>query len=161
MKGWGLRGKAVRRETPRKRERTSIFGAMTLHGRCYYRTEPKGNGKAFIRFIKQLLRQFPRRHIALVVDNSSIHKCKAVKKFLRKNSRVTLHCLPSYSPEYNPIERFWQWLKRQLNGAATIQTLKELKRSLQTLILRFNERWHDAAIQFDFGVWSKLKTWGK
>jgi len=29
---------------------------------------------------------------------------------------VRMFYLPTYSPEYNPIERFWEWLKSKVYG---------------------------------------------
>lgn len=46
-------------------------------------------------------------HIVLVLDNAGWHVAKA----LRVPSNITLLPLPPYSPELNPIERLWLWLK--------------------------------------------------
>lgn len=145
--------------TPKKRERTSVFGAMTLSsGRVYYRCEKKGHGKAFICFIRQLMSALPDRLLLLVVDNSSIHLSKVVRAFLSKTSRVTLFTLPTYSPEYNPIERFWLWMKRQLSSACSYSKISSVKKALRSLMMRYNEGWHDALITFEFGVWKKLRS---
>jgi len=32
--------------------------------------------------------------------------------FLEYNSRITVHPLPSYSPDYNPIEYLWKKVKK-------------------------------------------------
>ena len=132
---------------------------MTLNdGRVYYRTASKGTSLEFIAFMRQLLRNFPNRMLLLVVDNSSIHKSKQVRTFLAKYHRIRLFYLPTYSPEYNPIERFWLWMKKQLNGGGSYLGSRELKSALRSLLLRHNENWHDAPIKFDFGIWKKLKN---
>jgi hypothetical protein len=43
--------------------------------------------------------------IYVVVDNSKIHKAKAVEQWLAAHPRVTLLFLPTYCPRANPIER--------------------------------------------------------
>jgi len=49
----------------------------------------------------------PTRHIVLVLDQAGWH----VAKDLRVPANVTLLFLPPYSPELNPIERIWCYLK--------------------------------------------------
>lgn len=47
------------------------------------------------------------RHVALIVDNAGWHTSKRLK--IPKN--ITLIPLPPYSPELNPMEQVWQWMK--------------------------------------------------
>lgn len=47
------------------------------------------------------------RHIALIVDNAGWHKSKGL--IIPQN--ITLIPLPPYSPELNPMEQVWQWMK--------------------------------------------------
>jgi transposase len=46
-------------------------------------------------------------HIVLVVDNAGWHSAKS----LRIPQNITLFYLPAYSPELNPVERLWSYLK--------------------------------------------------
>lgn len=46
-------------------------------------------------------------HAVLVLDNAGWHVAKALKI----PANLTLLALPPYSPELNPAERLWQWLK--------------------------------------------------
>jgi transposase len=47
------------------------------------------------------------RHVVLVLDQAGWHVAKA----LRVPDNLTLLPLPPYSPELNPIERLWAYLK--------------------------------------------------
>lgn len=49
----------------------------------------------------------PQRHVVLVLDGAGWHVAKA----LQVPSNITLLHLPPYSPELNPIERLWAYLK--------------------------------------------------
>jgi len=49
-----------------------------------------------------------------------------VSKFVEKNDWIELLYLPPYSPEYNPIELFWKWLKRKIYGAQAFVSMKNL-----------------------------------
>ena len=47
------------------------------------------------------------KHVVLVMDQAGWHVAKALKI----PSNITLYYLPAYSPELNPIERVWTYLK--------------------------------------------------
>jgi transposase len=49
----------------------------------------------------------PDEHAVLVLDNAGWHVAKA----LEVPPNVTLLFLPAYSPELNPAERLWAWLR--------------------------------------------------
>lgn len=49
----------------------------------------------------------------MMQDNAPPHTAKAVKRFLARN-RVELIEWPPYSPDLNPIENLWNWMKKKL-----------------------------------------------
>ena len=49
----------------------------------------------------------PDVHVVLALDNAGWHVAKA----LNVPANITLLPLPPYSPELNPVERLWCWLK--------------------------------------------------
>lgn len=49
----------------------------------------------------------------IVMDNASFHR-KSKLFSLAQKANMNLLFLPPYSPELNPIENFWSWLKRFL-----------------------------------------------
>ena len=59
-----------------------------------------------------LLQSLPKQAV-IVMDNASFHR-KSRLFPLADRAGFTLIFLPPYSPEYNPIEHFWAWLKRYL-----------------------------------------------
>jgi len=59
-----------------------------------------------------LLPRLPENTV-IVMDNASFHR-KSKLYPLAEKARMKLIFLPPYSPELNPIEHFWSWLKRQL-----------------------------------------------
>ncbi len=48
-------------------------------------------------------------HAVLVCDNASWHRSKQ----LQVPSNITLVHLPAYSPELNPVEQVWQWMRQR------------------------------------------------
>jgi len=63
-------------------------------------------------FVTQLLPILPK-NTTIVMDNASFHR-KSRLFPLAEEAGVRLVFLPPYSPELNPIENFWAWLKGYL-----------------------------------------------
>ena len=65
-------------------------------------------------FEKQLLPALPPGAV-IVMDNASFHR-KAQLIPVAEKCGFRLIFLPPYSPDLNPIENFWAWLKRYLRS---------------------------------------------
>jgi len=63
-------------------------------------------------FSKLLLKELPPKSV-IVMDNASFHRKEILHK-LAEGYDCSLLFLPPYSPDLNPIEKFWAWLKRKL-----------------------------------------------
>jgi len=50
-----------------------------------------------------------------VMDNATFHRKKTLRK-IAEPFGVRVIFLPPYSPDLNPIENFWSWLKRTLRS---------------------------------------------
>ncbi|MCC7050897.1 MAG: transposase, partial [Bacteroidia bacterium] len=50
----------------------------------------------------------PKEYKIMVLDNGAFHKCK----WLKIPENVALLFLPPYSPELNPAEKIWAFMKR-------------------------------------------------
>jgi transposase len=69
------------------------------------------NAEATISFLRKLEDAYPTKSkIHLFSDNARYYRNKSVTEYL-KTSRIRLHFLPPYSPNLNPIERLWKWMK--------------------------------------------------
>ena len=51
----------------------------------------------------------------LIMDNASIHKIAPVRELLTQNG-VTVKFLPPYSPQFNPIENIFGYIKSKCNN---------------------------------------------
>jgi len=69
---------------------------------------------AFQRLLEQVLEEYPKGKIVIVLDNVRIHHADGLQPFLWKQERLTLVFLPKYSPELNPVEGLWKWLNMTL-----------------------------------------------
>jgi transposase len=110
------------RVSGKRGKHVGITGAINAQGRfCFELTqdEERFTARVFLRFVRKLHREFPRRHIVLIVDGAPTHKAKIVKEFEKKSwSWLRLEILPAYSPELNPSEECWNFIKtKRMNGS--------------------------------------------
>jgi transposase len=82
------------------------------------------DGEMFLAYVRQFLCPTLQPGDIVVVDNLSSHKVAGVEQAIRA-AGATLLYLPPYSPDFNPIEKFFSKLKALLRKAA--------KRSIDTL----------------------------
>ena len=61
----------------------------------------------FGRFLAEIAAAYPGERVILVVDNAGWHQARA----LEVPASVILWFLPPHSPELNPVEQVWQWLR--------------------------------------------------
>ena len=100
------------------RRAVGYYGAVRLRGgRFVFRRESERfNAATFWAFLKQLrrlTRQGPRRAI-LIVDNASYHHAVLHQSWRTKHANdFSLDFLPPYSPDLNPIERLWKLTRRR------------------------------------------------
>jgi len=89
---------------------TTLFAALnTLDGRVIGECMPKHRHQEFLRFLRRLDRQFPRKTpLHLIVDNYGTHKQFKVKAWLEKHPRFTLHFTPTSSSWLNLVERWFR-----------------------------------------------------
>ena len=115
--GYAARGQKVfSRVSGRKYKRCGIVAAQ-MNGRILAPLQYDGTMDRSLFefwFTKQLLPTLGNDCV-VVMDNASFH-CKTRLFSAAQKANVTLIFLPPYSPELNPIEHFWAWLKRFLRN---------------------------------------------
>jgi len=124
------------RVSGRRGQHVGITAAVNCGGRlCFELTREKERftARTFLRFIRKLRREHPSRPILLIVDGAPIHKANLVKAFQEENkSWLCLEILPAYSPELNPTEKTWGFVKtKKLNGSQA-KDKTELRQTVKT-----------------------------
>ena len=71
------------------------------------------------------------KRVVLIIDNAPWHRGKPIDAALADNPHLEFKRLPSYSPQLNPIERFWRTLRRRATHNRLFDTLADLKTSLR------------------------------
>lgn len=105
---WMPKGTQLEIRTPGKNQKHYLAAALDPEtGRINYVLGPNKNNVLFRKLLDQIEKTFRKRYrkIYIVCDNYSIHKAKAVKRWLEEHPRFELVWLPSYCPKANPIER--------------------------------------------------------
>jgi len=126
------------------------------NSRFYWKQSDKGTSAEFIKFLYQLRQTHKNKKIVLILDNGSIHKSKKVKAFVKNHEWVELFYLPPYSPEYNPIERFWLWLKQKVYGSKSYTHMASLIQQIRKLIWHYHEDNLISKIHFDYTAYASL-----
>ena len=128
-KTWAPKGKTPVVKTTGKRGGLCVTSAISPAGKMTFRIEKeKINANNHINFLIQIMEQHPHRKIIVVEDNAPSHIAYAVKSFVAsQQNRIAVYYLPSYSPELNPDEHVWAYLKAHKLKTHQAQTTKELK----------------------------------
>ena len=135
--GRAPRGQRCIAAAPQGHWKTSTFVGGLRHDQLTAPMVADGpmDGEMFLGWVRQFLGPTLRPGDIVILDNLSSHKVAGVKEAIAA-AGATLLYLPPYSPDLNPIEKFFAKLKALLRKAAT-RTLdalwNEIGRSLGTL----------------------------
>lgn len=125
---WAPKGERAVGRVPRKRgQNTTILGAFAPHGvQAAMTLHGAADTLSFEAFIGQVLVPTLQPGQIVVMDNLSIHK-SAITRELIQGVGCSLLFLPSYSPDFSPIEQAWSKLKAHLRRvqARTPEALEE------------------------------------
>jgi len=102
---------------------------------------PHKTSSTFIGFLEYvLLQRLPDRPVVLVLDNASYHHAADVQACLSLfQERVMVVWLPPYSPDLNPIERFWLFLKNEVCANCLYPSLPLLQAAVEQLLQAQND----------------------
>ena len=109
-------------------------------------TKKTGKGKtrrlqeAFAAHLRHVGRMYPKEghpRVVLVIDNAPWHRGNPVDEAMAENPHLEFKRLPAYSPQLNPVERFWRVLRRRATHNRLFDTLADLKRSVRASLSYF------------------------
>ena len=130
---WGIKGQTPVVLTSGQRSSVNMISAVSARGHLRFMlTKGKVNGLVFTEFLKRLMHGAARR-VFLVLDGGSYHHSRAVKDYVASlDGKLRLFFLPPYSPQLNPDEQVWNYVKH--HGVAKA-ALRGGKGELRKLVL--------------------------
>jgi len=135
---WSLKGTSISYSGYRYGTALNCFGSFNLNDSHLISSfHDKGNAIETIEHFKIVRKYYGDKPIAYFIDNASWHKTKKVKEYCKENN-ITLLFLPPYSPEYNPIERVWGYLKSKVKNVY-FSTAKKFADFVTNLLHNINQ----------------------
>lgn len=133
---WGPKGQPTVIERNGCHKGVNIIGATEVmrHFGFFYKAYSKDDGTMtaahVVEYLNSLILYDRRRGISktmVILDNAGIHTAQEVKDFAKAhtNDLVLIH-QPPYSPELNPQENMWNWLKSFISQASAMKNVQEL-----------------------------------
>ena len=117
--GYAPRGERLCLSVPRNRgKNTTLLSSMTIEGMGpSLSVEGATTSRVFETYVEKVLLPSLQAGQIVVMDNLSAHKPKRIREFIEQRGCELLY-LPSYSPDYNPIEEAFAKIKNLLRKAA-------------------------------------------
>ena len=109
------KGKEFDIKTNSGRQRVNINGAIELNTLSVVsRSCDRVNGMSMRGLLRAVRAKHPReRDLYIVLDNAPYNKSNRVRD-LAKELGIKILYLPPYSPNLNPIERLWKFIKKKV-----------------------------------------------
>ena len=107
---WAEKGSRPRAVKQQQFQYAYLFGAICpATGATEAIVAPYVNKDAMTQHLEQISQATPAgRHAVVIMDGAGWHTHDTALAF----DNVTLVRLPPYSPELNPVEQIWQWLRQ-------------------------------------------------
>ena len=107
---WAKKGTRPRAVKQQQFEYAYLFGAVCpATGDTEALIAPIMNMYVMEKHLSLISQKVPKgRHAVIVVDGAAWHQAHLTEKF----DNLSIIKLPPYSPELNPIEQVWQWLRQ-------------------------------------------------
>jgi transposase len=139
---WTRRGQQPVVQTSGKRRAYKVFGLIEFFsGQFFYAgLTGKFNSESYIAFLTQVLEQ-TTAPLLLIQDGARYHTSKATRQFFAAHTdRLTVFQLPSYSPDYNPIEYLWRHVKQDATHLKYFPTFESLLSSVEETLTDFQSQ---------------------
>lgn len=140
---WGRIGKTLwcKSSSAKLSERMNFYGVYNAtDGRCGLWENGRCNTLNtldFLRWLKGWLGKEKRR-VKIIWDGAAWHKAIATQE-LAKELGFDAEVLPGYSPDLNPIEGLWRWLRKEVTQLHCYSSVLELKQACEKFIAQINQ----------------------
>jgi len=136
---WAPKGQQPEVPTSGKRKGYKVFGLIDyFSGRLFYKgQEGRFNSESYAAFLLDVLSQ-TRRHVVVIQDGARYHTSQAMQDFVKAHAaRLTIEQLPSYSPDFKPIEHLWKKVKKEATHLKYFPDFVQLQAEVDRALLHF------------------------
>jgi len=137
--GWSIKGERfwISSSSP-GRSKVSFYGVY-LYNYGLVRIFPFESANQFntIEVLKKLRVEFPSIPITAIWDRVSYHRAQSVK-LAAEALKINLEPLPSYSPDFMPVEHLWQWLREDVTYHTCYHNQGELIEQVSQFVVDIN-----------------------
>ena len=120
---WAEKGKPLRVKVQQGFKNFYGYSAVCpFDGNNFSLILPEVNTANFKVYLEAMSEQFLGKQIILIMDGAGWHKSKE----LEIPDNINFLHLPPYSPELNPVEKLWEWMKKECIHNFFYDTLPEL-----------------------------------
>lgn len=125
----------------RRHGTTSLFAALNVAtGRVIGKCFRKHRSKEFVEFLKVIDKAVPEHlDIHLILDNYATHKTPAVKKWLQRHPRFTVHFTPTSASWLNLVESWFSLLSRRRLKRGVHKSTRALEKDIRAFLDVYNE----------------------
>lgn len=121
------------------KKRVNICGAIEINSlQVIARSFATINKYSICSLLRAIGRKTGERKSYLVLDGASYHKAKMVQE-LAKKLNIKILYLPPYSPNLNPIERLWKFMKKKVTANKYYEEFDDFKKSLMSFFKGINK----------------------
>ena len=148
---WAKRGQQPTVQTSGKRKGYKVFGLIDYFtGEFFFKCqEERLNSETYEAFLIDVISN-STRHIILIQDGARYHTSKHMIAFFKLHKdRITCYSLPSYSPDYNPIEKLWKKIKEKGTHRPYFPTFDALKNKVHQTLDWFKDTKNEVLSLFD------------
>lgn len=141
---WSVVGEAdwVPSCCPPLQNRLDWYGAYDFsQGQCLIWHQETCDSQSTVAFLQHLAQQWPsqpNQQTLIIWDGAPWHSRADMVRDAAKALGFTLIKLPAYSPDLNPIEGLWKWMRTELTQHHCYQYLYQLERACVEFIDRIN-----------------------
>jgi transposase len=122
---WAKKGKQAKLEVKVKQgyKNTYIYSAISPKtGDSFSYILPFVNTEIMNIYLREFSKEYRNKTIIMVMDQAGWHRSKDL--IIPKNIKIIY--LPPYSPELNPVERFWKWIRKETTHNRLFDTLEDM-----------------------------------
>lgn len=127
VKTWAPTGETPTIQSKLNWNSLSIIAGLSSAGHIVQRT-CKHPVKALqvMEFFEHLLAHISG-NVTVVLNRAAIHRAKLVQAYIDTQPCLSVKYLPGYTPECNPVEWLWAYIKRHVLGNVCLRNIGELK----------------------------------